>query len=139
MKSLPSSYRYELIHLCWYCRGKGFFPFRLFSCCITSENNWRPASGRRQYRSLGRDMICYFTNTWLRVIQISSVFSICINGRETYWFFSCLQVLFSSTNIDCIRHINTFFYQIHKSRHSYKFLHINQHGKSLFVMIRILS
>ena len=36
--------------------------------------------------------------------------------EEPIQLLSCLQFLFSSTNIDCIRHINILFFHIHKSR-----------------------
>ena len=36
-KIYPSSYSDELLNLCWYCWGGGFFPSRLFSSFILSE------------------------------------------------------------------------------------------------------
>ena len=131
-----SSYRYELLNLCWYCWGGGFFPFRLSSCRIPSENMpWAVGN------TCHKDAICCVTSP-IRGCEPYQSFQSSIfvsTEEESIKLFSCLQFLFLSTNSDFIRHINTFFNQIHKSRHIYKFLYINQNGKSLFFMIRIVS
>ena len=82
-------------------------------------------------------MICYFNNKCFPAIPISSIFNIYINEIGTYSVFFCLQVLFSSTNSYCIKHVYSFLDHIPSNRHIYSILYINQNGKLLFVIIRI--
>ena len=96
----------KVLNLGWYCLGGSSFPFILLCLFVSSENNWRPASGRRQYYSSSHDLISYYINKRLPAIPISSIFSICINKRGTYSAFSLSTTFFSYTNSYCIRHIN---------------------------------
>ena len=137
-KIYPSLYIDKLLNLCWYCWWGGFSPFSLLCCRLPSKNNWRPSPGREKYSSSGQDLICYFINTCLWSISMLLVFNICINKREPIKLFSWLHVLLSYTNIDFFRHINTVFYQIHRSRHNWIFIH--QSARWVIVlMIRIVS
>ena len=77
------------------------------------------------------------TNKWLPTIPIIQPSKCVSTKEEPIQLFSCLQVLFSSTNSYHIRYIKLFFDQIHKNRHIYSILYINQHSKSLFVIFRI--
>ena len=96
-KIYPSSYSDELINLYWYCWGGGLYPYRPIRASSLSEiltTDLQP----RAILFILRDLICYYTNTWLPAKPISSVFIICINRGRIYSVVLILPFLFSHTN-----------------------------------------
>ena len=80
-----------------------------------------------------------FTNKRLPTIPTIKLSTFVTTKEKPIQLFSFLKVIFPYTNSYCISHINSFFDQIYKNRDIYSILYINQHRKSLFVMITLLS
>ena len=80
-----------------------------------------------------------FSNKCLPTIPIIHPSKFVYMKEEHIQFFPWLQFISPSNNNYCIRHINSFFDQIYKNRYIYLILYTNQHDKSLFAIIRVLS
>ena len=96
-KIYPSSYSEKLIKLCWYCWGGGLYPYRPIRASILSEI-FTTGLQPRAILFILRDLVCYYTNTWLPEKQISPVFIICINIGRIYSVVLILTILFLRTN-----------------------------------------
>ena len=89
--------------------GEGSLPYSLFWRHFSSENNWRPALGRRHYCSSARDMISSsVTNQWLPTIKTIQPSKYLSTEEKPFQFFSWIQLIFLSANNYCISHINYF-------------------------------
>ena len=80
-----------------------------------------------------------FTNKRLPTIPTIKLSTFVTTKEKPIQLFSFLKVIFPYTNSYCISHINSFFDQIYKNKDIYSILYINKHGKSLFVIISIVS
>ena len=89
--------------------------------------------GRGHYGSTSSDLVSLSVTNHIQ----PSIFA--YTEDEPCQLFSCLQLVFLSTIIYYIRHINFYFHPFYKNRYISSILYINQKRKWLFVTNTIIS